>query len=215
MAGREEPHSMLLCELLDQAVLLEVGLRLVLNVVVQRHDNLVGIVDLGGANGHELGRDRPAIVVGHTVMRLERYVVAGLDLLPRGEPHGVPLDDLLGEGLGCRGSGAKGGAGGLELRSEGILGTRGGIGGAGRVGEAPRVGSGVRCESRGGSRERGSGGLGGADGCKPPLERVSTQISDDTKSWALELTMESNGARRERTPRRGIMLGCCDRRGPS
>ncbi|KAI7506260.1 Homoaconitase [Hortaea werneckii] len=46
-----------------------------------RHDNLVGVVDLRGANGHELSRNGPGVVVGHAMMGREGDIVARLDHL--------------------------------------------------------------------------------------------------------------------------------------
>lgn len=65
-----EVDAMLLREVFDRCVLLQVRFALVLYVVVQRHDNLSVVVDLGCANGHELRGDREGVVVGHALFRL-------------------------------------------------------------------------------------------------------------------------------------------------
>ena len=58
-SGRIEDDILLLCKLLDLAVLLQVLLRLVLHIVVESHDDLLWVVDLGGSNAHELESDGP------------------------------------------------------------------------------------------------------------------------------------------------------------
>lgn len=80
-------------------VFLEVGFAPVLNVVIERHDNLFVVVDLGGADGHKLERDRPTIVVCHNPGRRQGDIVAGLDLLSGCKANRESLDDLLGQGL--------------------------------------------------------------------------------------------------------------------
>ena len=127
-------------------ICLQVGLALVLDVVVERHDDLAVVVDLGGTNGHELHGHGPRVVVGHAVVRREGHIVAGPDLLPGRQADRVPLDDLLGQSLGGVGCGFGRGqacrsAVVLELRVEGILpqyGGRGVGGGAGSEGRDAR-----------------------------------------------------------------------------
>lgn len=118
---------MLRSKLLDLLVLLQVGLGFVLDIVVKGHDDLLVVVDFGGADCHELRCHRPRIIMGHACLRLQRHIVASLDLLPRRQADGVPLDNLLGQRLRLRGRGRvevreQGwGAGALQLCSEGIL----------------------------------------------------------------------------------------------
>lgn len=136
-ASRVKVNTMLSSKLLDQAVLLQVGFGLILDVVVESHDDLTIVVDLGGADVHKLRGHWPTVVVRHAVVWGERDIVAGLDLLAGGEANRVFLDDLFGEGLGRgRSAGLLGGEdiGGigdaLELRVKGLLpsGTGGGVG---------------------------------------------------------------------------------------
>lgn len=52
-------HLLSFRELLNLSVLLEVGFALILNVVIQSHDNLFRIFDLGGPNRHKFLRRGP------------------------------------------------------------------------------------------------------------------------------------------------------------
>ena len=58
-SGAIEDDIVLLSKLLDLLVLLQVLLGLVLDVVVEGHDDLLGVADLGRADGHELEGNRP------------------------------------------------------------------------------------------------------------------------------------------------------------
>ena len=57
--GRVKVNALLLSEALNLRIFLQVLLRLVLHVVIEGHDDLLGVVNLLGTNGHELGRDGP------------------------------------------------------------------------------------------------------------------------------------------------------------
>ena len=101
-----EANTMLASKLLDVFVLRQVGLGLILQIVVEGHDDLTIVVDLGSADRHELQGSRPGVVVRHAMVGRYRDVVAGLDLLPGAEPDREALDDLLRQGLrGRRGGG--------------------------------------------------------------------------------------------------------------
>jgi hypothetical protein len=72
--------------------------------MVERHDNLLGVVDSSRADGHELERNRPRVVVRHALMWLQGDIVARLEHLALGDANGMALHNLLGEGLrglGC------------------------------------------------------------------------------------------------------------------
>ena len=58
-SGAIEDDIVLLSKLLNLLVLLQVLLGLVLDVVVEGHDDLLGVADLGRADGHELEGNRP------------------------------------------------------------------------------------------------------------------------------------------------------------
>ena len=105
-ARRVEADTMLASKFLDVFVLRQVGLGLILQIVVEGHDDLAVVVDLGSADRHELQGGRPGVVVRHAMVGRYRDVVAGLDLLPGAEPDSEALDDLLCQGLrGRRGGG--------------------------------------------------------------------------------------------------------------
>ena len=58
-SSRVEDDVLLLGEFFNLVVLLQVLLRLVLHIVVERHDDLFRVVDLGCADGHKFQSDRP------------------------------------------------------------------------------------------------------------------------------------------------------------
>ena len=127
-ASRVKVHTMFAGKLLNLAVLPQVGLGLILDIVVERHDDLAVVVYLGGADIHEFQSHWPTVVMRHTVVRREPDMVASLDHLTMGEADRVSLDDLFGEGLGIgrgrgplRGEGSGGIEGALKLRREGVL----------------------------------------------------------------------------------------------
>lgn len=66
-AGAIEGNAVMAGELLDQSVFLQVGLALVLNIVIQRQYDLLGVVNFGGADRGELGHYGKGVVVGHTL----------------------------------------------------------------------------------------------------------------------------------------------------
>lgn len=98
-ACRIEIHTLLFCEVLNLRVLLQVLLGLILYIVVQCHYNLVGIVNLGCADRHELRRYGPGVVVGHAVVWRKGHIVARLDNLALSKTQAVALNDLLGQSL--------------------------------------------------------------------------------------------------------------------
>jgi hypothetical protein len=102
-ARKKKIASMLASKLLDLAVLFEIRLGLILDIMVQGHDDLAIIVDLSSANIQHFYCNRPTIVMRHTDMRYYRYIVAGFDLLALCDADRVALDDLLGERLGRSG----------------------------------------------------------------------------------------------------------------
>lgn len=125
---RVKVDTMLLCEGFDLLVFLQVCLALILYVVVQCHNNLFVVMDLGCANGHEFEGYRPAVVMRHAEPRGNGDIIATPDELPFWETDCKALYDLLGEGLGClRRSGRLergedlGDGGVFELSVEGIL----------------------------------------------------------------------------------------------
>jgi len=73
--------------------------------VVESHNDLAIVVDLGGTSLHELQSHWPTVIVRHAVVRGECDIVAGLDYFTRSEADRVSLDDLFGEGLGVGRSG--------------------------------------------------------------------------------------------------------------
>lgn len=96
--------------------------------MIQCKNYLAVVIDLGGADGHELEGNRPSVVVRHAVVGFEGDIVAGPDLLSGSETDGVLLDNLLGEGLRVDRSGrlrggeeVEGIRGTVELRLEGVL----------------------------------------------------------------------------------------------
>lgn len=90
---------MLLGKFLDLPILLQVRLAFVLYIVVQGHNNLLGVMYLGSSDGHELQGDRPGVVVCHAVEGGERDIVAGFHDLAVCEAERITLDDLFGESL--------------------------------------------------------------------------------------------------------------------
>jgi len=97
-AGRVEVDALLSGEGLDLAVLGQVGLRLVLNVVVERENRLARIVDAIGTDGAKLLHDRGGVVVSHHVARSQRYDIAGAHRAIRTLRH-VALGNLLNDRL--------------------------------------------------------------------------------------------------------------------
>lgn len=119
----EEGHTVLLGKLLNQSVLSQIGLALVLDIVIKREDQLLGIVDLGRLEALPLGHGRERVVVCHEAIGLEGELVAGTDELPLRQADGVSLYNLLGQGLGrCRAAllGEEIGRGILHLCVEGL-----------------------------------------------------------------------------------------------
>lgn len=98
-ASAKEVNAMVLSELLYQFVLLQVRRRSILHVVIQSHDNLAAIMDLGGANVHPFLDDWKTVIMGHAAVRRDGDVVAGMDRLAGRKADGVSLDDLLSERL--------------------------------------------------------------------------------------------------------------------
>ncbi len=68
-AGGIEIDAMLFGEGFDRAVFLLVGFVLILDVVIEREDELLGIVDFLRADALELAHHRRGVVVGHDMMR--------------------------------------------------------------------------------------------------------------------------------------------------
>ena len=99
-ASRVEFHTLLLGKLFNLPVFLQILFGLVLHIMVEGHNNLLRVVQLGGPDGHELERNGPRVVVGHTTVRRDGNIVAGLDELILGQAHGITLDDFLGKRLG-------------------------------------------------------------------------------------------------------------------
>jgi len=96
--------SLLLGKLLNLLVLLEVRFTLILDIVVERHDDLLRVVDLASPNGHEFQGHRPGVIVCHTPVWREGDIVARLDDLALCKAEGISLHNLLGQGLwGARG----------------------------------------------------------------------------------------------------------------
>lgn len=96
--------------------------------MVESHDDLAIVEDLGGANIHEFQSHWPTVVMRHAMVRGKCNIVAGLDHFTRAEADRVSLDDLFGKGLGIgrgggllRGEGSGGIEGALKLRGEGVL----------------------------------------------------------------------------------------------
>lgn len=94
-----ELDTVMFGEFFNLAVLLQVLVRGILHVMVQSHDDLVGVVKLRGANRHEFQSHRPRIVVGHASMRTDSHVVTGLDKFPSWQSDSISLDNLLGKRL--------------------------------------------------------------------------------------------------------------------
>ena len=81
------------------AVFFLVGFVFILNVVIEREDELLGIVDFLRADAFELAHYRRGVVVGHYVMRADGEEVASAQraLGAFGE---VGLRDFFNDGLG-------------------------------------------------------------------------------------------------------------------
>lgn len=107
-------------QFLDVTVFPQIRIRVVLDVVVECHDDLAIIVNAGGADGEELLGDRPGVVVGHAVVRLDGNIVAGPHGFTDGETHSITLYDFLGEVLGGRRRGR-----GRGVRTDGLEGDGG------------------------------------------------------------------------------------------
>jgi hypothetical protein len=125
-SSRIEIHALLLGKLLNLPILFQVCLALVLDVVIEGHNDLLGIVDLGGSDGHELQGDWPRVVMCHAVEGRERDIVAGFHDLAVCEAERITLNDFFRESLwgfgwcsqggeDCRGIGI------FSLRMEHIL----------------------------------------------------------------------------------------------
>lgn len=100
-ASGVEDDILLLRKLFNLAVLLQVLLGLVLDIVIEGHDDLVGVIDLGGTNAHELEGYGPGVVVCHALVWLQGDIVAGTEDLALGYTNSMALDNLFGESLGC------------------------------------------------------------------------------------------------------------------
>lgn len=94
-----EIEAVVLCEVFDVAILGEVVRGSVLDVVIERADDLTRVVDLSGAEAEELAGDGPGVVVGHHVAGLDGDVVTCADGTGAGDD--MSLDDFLGEVLGA------------------------------------------------------------------------------------------------------------------
>lgn len=125
-------------QLLDIPVFPQIGFGVVLDVVVERHDDLAIIVDAGGADGEELLGDGPGIVVRHAVVRLDRDVVAGAHNLADGETDSITLHYYLGQVLDGLWRGSGGGERASNAENSGGL-------EAGRAAGGERAGPGVHC----------------------------------------------------------------------
>src|SRR5277367_958401 len=99
-AGRVEVHTVFLCKCLNISVFLQVAFTPILNIVIQRHNDLLWIVNSRGANGHELFLNRPRIIVRHTSERLKGDIISRLNKFAMGDVNGMPLHYFLGQGLG-------------------------------------------------------------------------------------------------------------------
>lgn len=75
-ARRVEIDTLLLRKLFDLSIFGQVLFRLVLHVVVQRHDDLLGVFESRRTDRKELERNRPRVVVCHAMMRRYRHIVA-------------------------------------------------------------------------------------------------------------------------------------------
>src|SRR5271155_1692588 len=64
-AGRVEVHTVFLCKCLNISVFLQVAFTPILNIVIQRHNDLLWIVNSRGANRHELPLHWPGIIVSY------------------------------------------------------------------------------------------------------------------------------------------------------
>jgi len=96
--GRVEIHAFLGCEGLDLAILGEVGLRLVLDIVIESENRLVRVVDMIGTYGAKLLHDRGGVVVSHHVPRFQGYNIAGAQRAIRALRY-VALGNLLDDRL--------------------------------------------------------------------------------------------------------------------
>lgn len=120
-AGRIEIDTLLARQFLDVAVFPQIRVRVVLNVVVECHDDLAIIVDPGSADGEELLGDGPGVVMGHAVVGLDGDIVAGPHGFTDRETDSITLDNFLGQVLsgrwrgGGRGERADEGGSGLEV----------------------------------------------------------------------------------------------------
>src|SRR6267378_329658 len=61
VGGGEENNTMLLRKYLNLLILLEIGLALVLNVVIECENQLPRVLNPSGAHGHVLLRDGPGV----------------------------------------------------------------------------------------------------------------------------------------------------------
>ena len=92
-------NTMPLRKLLNVPVLPQVLLTLVLNVVVDRYDNLVRILNLGRTDRHEFQRNWIGIIMTHDLIWLESYIVTRLNKLAVRETDSVALYNFLSQGL--------------------------------------------------------------------------------------------------------------------
>lgn len=99
VAGREENNAVLLRKRLNLLIFLQVGLGFVLHVMVEGEDHLAGVLDPGGAHGHELLRDWPCVIMRHAPIGLDLYIVAAPNELSLRKTDGMALDNLLRQGL--------------------------------------------------------------------------------------------------------------------
>ena len=97
-AGRIEIDSMFPGEGFDGPVFLQVSLVMILDVVIEGEDQLLGVVDLRGAYRFEFAHHRRRVVVGHGVKRPDRNEVAGAQQAFRAIGE-VGLRDLFDNGL--------------------------------------------------------------------------------------------------------------------
>ncbi len=93
-AGKKN-NAVLLRKCLDLLILLEVGVALVLNVVIECEHHLARVLHPGGTHGHELLRDGPGVVVRHASVGLDLHVVAAPNDLSLRETDSMALHDLF------------------------------------------------------------------------------------------------------------------------
>ena len=98
-AGRVEVHTVFLCKCLNISVFLQVACTSVLNIMIQRDNDLLWIVDSRGANGREFLLHRIRIIVRHTSERLKGDIISRLNKFAMGDVNGMPLHYFLGQGL--------------------------------------------------------------------------------------------------------------------